>query len=570
MRYSKLCVSAIALGAALLATGASAQTYGRLVVFGDSLSDNGNLFRASGGTQPQSPPYAQRFSNGPVFTELLGFPNLQFFGAVTGSVNNAFGGARTDVQANPPSLQVQFSAYTAAGGRFGARNLVTVYGGANDIFQSVQAAAGSPNPPAVLGAVSTTAADNIAALSGRIAAAGAGTVAVFNLPNLGVTPQFSTGPAAQLVDMFGSATFNARLATQVAATAQANASTNFILVDVERANAALRSNPAAFGLTNVTTSCLNPATGAVCPNPDSFLYFDGVHPTAAGHRFLAAVTTDYLYYGARGAATATQAEAALDHRQSALDAALQRLEGQIEGGPELTVTAERGQANEDPRGTVPQSERSTNSLRAAVSARLSPSIDVRAMLLPRSEKRRGRCVSVPSRTLGLDAYLGWSSGPSSSGRCSAALSTNTTRWSAPPGVGPLVHTADRVTGSTLSGKLQAGWRGSVRRPVGLAQGCAFRLRARSRGYNEAASPRATPSPRARLKPFGAEASVRLEAPLGTELQGSPGGRLRGLPELRRRRGGRAGRQPRQAHRVVGGSARPRRPGRRRRRGAAVR
>jgi len=63
-------LSVAALGA--VATAASAQSYNRLVVFGDSLSDNGNLYAVSG--QPVSPPYFQgRFSNGPVFTELLGF-----------------------------------------------------------------------------------------------------------------------------------------------------------------------------------------------------------------------------------------------------------------------------------------------------------------------------------------------------------------------------------------------------------------------------------------------------------------------------------------------------------------
>ena len=57
-----------------VASTASAQSYARLVVFGDSLSDNGNLYAATGGGTPTSPPYYQgRFSNGPVFTELLGF-----------------------------------------------------------------------------------------------------------------------------------------------------------------------------------------------------------------------------------------------------------------------------------------------------------------------------------------------------------------------------------------------------------------------------------------------------------------------------------------------------------------
>ena len=67
-------VAALALAACAFAGSASAQTYSRLVVFGDSLSDNGNLYLISGGTQPPSPPYYQgRFSSGQVWTERLGF-----------------------------------------------------------------------------------------------------------------------------------------------------------------------------------------------------------------------------------------------------------------------------------------------------------------------------------------------------------------------------------------------------------------------------------------------------------------------------------------------------------------
>ena len=43
-----------------------------IVVFGDSLSDNGNLYEIMKHQLPQSPPYYKgRFSNGPVWVEHL-------------------------------------------------------------------------------------------------------------------------------------------------------------------------------------------------------------------------------------------------------------------------------------------------------------------------------------------------------------------------------------------------------------------------------------------------------------------------------------------------------------------
>jgi len=80
-------LAALVVAACAFAGSATAQDYDRLVVFGDSLSDNGNLFLATGGAQPPAPYYQGRFSSGPVFTELLGFNAVNFTGAVSGSIN---------------------------------------------------------------------------------------------------------------------------------------------------------------------------------------------------------------------------------------------------------------------------------------------------------------------------------------------------------------------------------------------------------------------------------------------------------------------------------------------------
>ena len=48
------------------------------------------------------------------------------------------------------------------------------------------------------------------------------------------------------------------------------------------------ANPARYELTNVTTPAFDPVTGAVVHNPNSHLFWDDIHPTAAGHAALMA------------------------------------------------------------------------------------------------------------------------------------------------------------------------------------------------------------------------------------------------------------------------------------------
>lgn len=328
-----------AMGA--VASAANAQTYNRLVVFGDSLSDNGNLYAVTGGAQPLSPPYYQgRFSNGPVFTELLGFNAGRYTAGapVTGSVNYAFGGARTDAAAMPPGMRNQLAAYVAGGGTFGSGDLVSILGGANNIFQAIPAAGASPSPtgamsPVVLGAVS-----DINFLVNQVATAGAGTILVTNLPRLGITPQFNQGPgapAAPLADFAGQS-FNGALLTSMTATAAAQPNTNIILMDLYKISDPLAANPGAFGLTNVKDACFNGIT--VCANPDGYLYWDGVHPTAAGHRLIAALANDYLYYGDLGAQSTVQAETGYRQREDLLDLASEGLSGRAAWTPGMQMT----------------------------------------------------------------------------------------------------------------------------------------------------------------------------------------------------------------------------------------
>ena len=359
-------VAATALAVAALgatAGAASAQSYNRLVVFGDSLSDNGNLYAVTGGTQPLSPPYYQgRFSNGPVFTELLGFNAGRYAAGapVSGSINLAFGGARTDTAASPPGMRNQLAAYLGGGGTFGRNDLVSVLGGANNIFQAFPAAAASPSTAqATMGSVATAAAADINTIVNSIAAAGAGTILVTNLPRMGITPQFSAsniGASGSGLADFAGTTFNSALLSNLTATAAARPGTNIILMDLYKISDPLAANPGRFGLTNVTAPCFNGVT--VCATPDTYLYWDGVHPTAAGHRLISRLANDYLYYGDIGAQSAVQGETAFRQREDLLDLASETMAGRHawEAGTRMTFGAIVDSVETDARGSIAASE----------------------------------------------------------------------------------------------------------------------------------------------------------------------------------------------------------------------
>ena len=312
---------------ALMSTSALAQQ--RYVAFGDSLSDNGNLFIGSGGTQPPSPPYVGgRFSNGPVWIEQLAGPMAGFFplGPVNNltSTNFAFGGARTDALfANPPGTGSQVGAYFARGGGFGAGDIATMWAGANDIFQGLPVAAAAPaTAQATMQGIATAAATNVSTQVGQLAAGGARTIVVLNLPNFSTLPQFAGGPAATLAG-FSTLTFNGALAQGLTAVAAAAPGANIISIDVAGVFGALQAAPGSFGFTNASQACL---TAGAAPACTGYAFFDGVHPTTQGHAVVAAVVRQYLAAPRLAGVFSALGESAADNRRLGALRAFDRLD----------------------------------------------------------------------------------------------------------------------------------------------------------------------------------------------------------------------------------------------------
>jgi phospholipase/lecithinase/hemolysin len=247
---------------------ARASSFSAVVVYGDSLSDNGNLYALDGGIDPLSPPYFMgRFSNGPVAVEqlaaLVGAPLEDFAvgGATSGVGNEGDGGTQTTTGLF--GLPGMFGELAATNGAIATSPLTpsalfVVWGGANDFLAN-----GSP----ALGAA------DIDAIVGQLEADGATHILVPGVPDLGLTPDFMGSAAATLY----SEQFNADLQATLPAGA-----TYFDTFDLLHQ---IVADPSAYGLTNVTNPCLVGAT--ICPDPNQYLFWDGFHPTTTVDSILA-------------------------------------------------------------------------------------------------------------------------------------------------------------------------------------------------------------------------------------------------------------------------------------------
>ncbi|HEX4140235.1 MAG TPA: SGNH/GDSL hydrolase family protein [Candidatus Methylacidiphilales bacterium] len=256
---------------------ASASSFSSVIVYGDSLSDNGNLYALSGDTYPPSPPYYDgRFSNGPVAVEQLagdlGVPLYDFAvaGATSGVGNYVDGGSQTTLGSlGLPGMEAEVAeSAPLLASPLTSTSLFVVWGGANDF---------------VIGGSPTVAAEDIDAIVASLEGDGARNILVPGLPNLGLTPDYYGDPAATAY----SEEFN----TLLQATLPGDATyfnTSNLLDQIE-------ADPAAYGITNTTTPCFNGVT--VCADPSQYLFWDGFHPTTTtdtivANEFLAATTPE--------------------------------------------------------------------------------------------------------------------------------------------------------------------------------------------------------------------------------------------------------------------------------------
>lgn len=267
--------------AAPVAAAPVSQLHSSFWVLGDSLSDNGNLFAATGGAAPPSPPYfAGRFSNGPVFAESL---QAEFLAALKPTANFAFGGARAVADADGiPDLPAQLGLFSlVAAPNLGDRPLVSLLFGANDLFGAI----GTPTQEAAADAAANAVADAALFLAADF---GVEDFLLFTLPDLGLTPLFTlfSPPGAAALATAATERFNDTLLGRLPGLEAAGLTAH--LVDGFGLSRAIAADPASFGVADAVTPCVIVGVSVCTPEvAEQLAFFDAVHPNATIHLAIA-------------------------------------------------------------------------------------------------------------------------------------------------------------------------------------------------------------------------------------------------------------------------------------------
>lgn len=292
--------------------------FSNIYVFGDSLSDTGNV---SGFTQnlfPPTPYQKGRFSNGDVWIDYLArdlglssptpFASVSQGTAPNNGINFAFGGATTGTANTINSQffgvqeQVQaFGALSTAGVPLDPNGLHILWAGANDYLptESHFEPYGSPEVPV----------GNLERNITNLANLGAKNFLVTNLPDLGQTPlalgsyqgdgKDSKGHNSSAIDPTNvdvsqrldrlTRSHNQKLSQSVTTLrSQLGSEVTIAEFDVNSAFSEVLGNPANFGFSNVTDPCIFSGLCAINPTQQAeYFFWDNTHPTTRGHEITA-------------------------------------------------------------------------------------------------------------------------------------------------------------------------------------------------------------------------------------------------------------------------------------------
>jgi len=275
---------------ALFPFGAGAAPIGAfsdVVVFGDSLSDPGNVLTTIAGILGAPSPLTPLFpndqiTNGDTWATQLGLDlasGRNFAQAAARAVPTdpiPFEINGVTIPLDVPDFDAQRALFKSANPDLGTNSLALVAIGGNDIRDAL--ASGD-----LVGGI-TSAVEAIVVGVGDLLTSGMDNVLVFGAPDLGLTPQASSLGISDLATT-ASFSFNTELRTQLASTFGPTPAIDYF--DMFGFFNEIQSNSAAYGLTNTSDPCVFLILADPTATCDGFAFYDDLHPTEHVHGLLA-------------------------------------------------------------------------------------------------------------------------------------------------------------------------------------------------------------------------------------------------------------------------------------------
>ncbi|WP_227983129.1 autotransporter outer membrane beta-barrel domain-containing protein [Dickeya poaceiphila] len=264
-----------------------AAMFNNAVVFGDSLSDAGNLSQALGLG-------VSRFTTNPGENTAMYVADglgLSVTASSSGGTDFAWGGAGI---LNNYSLGILFSSTIQSqvnsylqNNHASASTLYQMWGGSNDIYAIYESA-----PTTATAEIIPVAQEEVSLLN-SLYHAGGKYVVVYNLPNLGATPD---GISHHLEKKYQDVVSQYNQTLNNGLDTLSKDGLNIIPVNTYKIMAEIMANPSAYGIINTTRGACDTLSSLICSTGDyakgtenTYLFADNVHPTTGGYKMLASV-----------------------------------------------------------------------------------------------------------------------------------------------------------------------------------------------------------------------------------------------------------------------------------------
>ncbi len=317
----------------IFCTSAFAQPFKQIIFFGDSLSDNGNLFRMLK-IEPPSPPYYQgRFSNGHTWAENL--DKYYYDKYYIGAVNYCYGGAtalahnpsRTQKTMGPMTLESELDFYFIHSLMVDKSQILYVFWiGANDYLYDQSSDAET---------LTTNVVNKISWALTSLINKGATKFLILNLPDMAKSPYGLSSPMGQRLHIFADL-HNKKLAEKIKQLQAQYPAVKFMSIDIYDTFNDLLANPEKYNqqynltLKNTTEPCViqtnssknavlnksdsNPEdvnqyilnspslveadklgkSFSICANAKEHVFWDAVHPSESLHQVITGVVINRL------------------------------------------------------------------------------------------------------------------------------------------------------------------------------------------------------------------------------------------------------------------------------------